>query len=70
MLILQRKEGESLLIGDEVEIRLYRPREKQKEFAGVLKAYDKSTVTIGLEDGSQMVFDRGEIALIRLAFDF
>jgi ribosome maturation factor RimP len=57
-------------IGDEVEIRLYRPREKQKEFAGVLKAYDKSTVTIGLEDGSQMVFDRGEIALIRLAFDF
>lgn len=53
-----------------MEIRLYRPREKQKEFAGVLKAYDKSTVTIGLEDGSQMVFDRGEIALIRLAFDF
>ena len=57
-------------IGDEVEIRLYRPREKQKEFAGVLKAYDKSAVTIGQEDGSQMVFDRGEIALIRLAFDF
>lgn len=57
-------------LGDEVEIRLYRPREKQKEFAGVLKAYDKQTVTIELEDGMDMVFDRTEIALIRLAFDF
>ncbi|MCI8577552.1 MAG: ribosome maturation factor RimP [Lachnospiraceae bacterium] len=57
-------------LGDEVEIRLYKPREKQKEFAGVLKAYDKQTVTIELEDGMDMVFDRTEIALIRLAFDF
>ncbi len=57
-------------LGDEVEIRLYKPREKQKEFAGVLKAYDKQTVTIELEEGMDMVFDRTEIALIRLAFDF
>lgn len=57
-------------LGDEVEIRLYKPRDKQKEFAGILKAYDKATVTIQLEDGEDQVFDRGEIALIRLAFDF
>lgn len=57
-------------LGDEVEIRLYKPRNKQKEFAGILKAYDKATVTIQLEDGEDQVFDRGEIALIRLAFDF
>ena len=56
--------------GDAVEIRLYKPRDKQKEFAGILKAYDKATVTIQLEDGEDQVFDRGEIALIRLAFDF
>lgn len=57
-------------LGEEVEIRLYKSREKQKEFAGVLKAYDKGTVTIETEDGREEVFTRSEIALIRLAFDF
>ena len=44
--------------------------DKKKEFTGILKAYDKDTVTIGMEDGSEMIFDKGDIALIRLAFDF
>ena len=57
-------------MGDGVEIRLYKPRNKQKEFTGMLKAYDKETVTIVLEDGSEEVFARTELALIRLAFDF
>lgn len=57
-------------LGEEVEIRLYKPRNKQKEFTGVLKAYDKETVTIELEDGAEEVFTRTELALIRLAFDF
>lgn len=57
-------------LGEEVEIRLYKPRNKQKEFTGFLKAYDENTVTIEMEDGSEEVFDRPEIALIRLAFDF
>ena len=57
-------------LGEEVEIRLYKPREKQKEFAGLLKAYDRETVTIETEDGGEEVFTRAEIALIRLAFDF
>ena len=57
-------------LGEEVEIRLYKPRNKQKEFTGILKAYDKDTVTIETEDGTEEVFNRAEIALIRLAFDF
>lgn len=57
-------------LGEEVEIRLYKPRNKQKEFTGILKAYDKDTVTIETEDGTEEVFTRAEIALIRLAFDF
>lgn len=56
-------------LGEEVEIRLYKPRNRQKEFTGILKAYDKDTVTLEL-DGNDEVFERGEIALIRLAFDF
>lgn len=56
-------------LGELVEIRTYRMVEKRKEFTGILKAYDDSTVTIE-EDGTDRVFDKSEIALIRLAFDF
>lgn len=56
--------------GEEVEIRTYRMVDRQKEFRGVLKAWDKDTVTIETEDGQEQVFDRDNIALIRLAFDF
>lgn len=56
-------------LGEEVELRLYMPRNRQKEFTGILKAYDKDTVTLEM-DGAEEVFERGEIALIRLAFDF
>ncbi len=44
--------------------------EKRKEFTGILKEYDENTVTIEEEDGTTKTFDKGEIALIRLAFDF
>ena len=57
-------------IGKEVEIRTYRPIDKQKEFFGVLAAYDESHVTITLDDQETRVFERAGIALIRLAFDF
>lgn len=57
-------------IGSEVEIRLYRPIEKQKEFTGYLKSFDKNNVVIEMQDGSEKNFLRSDIALIRLAFDF
>jgi len=57
-------------LGEEVEIRTYRAVEKQKEFIGILTDYDKDTVTIEMEDETKRTFERSEIALIRLAFDF
>ncbi len=57
-------------MGREVEVKLYKAINKQKDYTGVLEAYDKDTVTLGMEDGSRIVFDRTGIALIRLAFDF
>ena len=56
-------------LGEEVEIRLYKAQNKQKEFTGILKAYDKETVTIETAEG-ELVFERPDSALIRLAFDF
>ena len=57
-------------IGEEVEIRTYRAIDRQKEFTGILKGFDENTVTIIYEDETDQVFDRAEIALIRLALDF
>ena len=57
-------------LGEEVEIRTYRAIDRQKEFIGLLKAYDQDTITIEYEDETTQVFNRSDIALIRLAFDF
>ena len=57
-------------LGKEVDIRTYRMIDKQKEFTGILKDYDKDTVTIELDDQTLKTFEKVEIALIRLAFDF
>lgn len=54
----------------EVEIRTYRAINREKEFYGILSAYDENTVTIKTEDGTEMTFEKSDIALIRLAFDF
>ena len=58
-------------LGAEVEVRTYKPLDGQKEFAGVLKAYDRESITIGEpEGGGDRIFQRKEIAQIRLALDF
>ena len=57
-------------LGKEVDIRTYRMIDKQKEFTGILKDYDKDTVTIELENETLKTFEKGDIALIRLAIDF
>ena len=56
-------------IGEEVEIKTYKPIDKVKEFTGILKAFDEKTITI-TEGDADRVFERSDIAKIRLTFDF
>ncbi len=55
---------------EKIEIRTYRAINREKEFYGILSAYDENTVTIETENGKKMTFEKTDIALIRLAFDF
>ena len=55
-------------IGEAVELRFYRPVNGVREMSGILKAWDADTVTI--EDETETVVKRQDIALIRLAIDF
>ena len=57
-------------LGREVEVRTYRMIDKSKEFTGILETYDEEGVTIILADGAKKTFEKGDIALVRLAFDF
>ena len=56
-------------IGENVEIKLFKPLDKCKEFSGRLDRFDGDSITI-LEGDTERTFKRTEVALIRLAIDF
>ncbi len=67
--VLKRPSDFERFMGSPVQVRLYRPRDGQKEFAGTLIGYDdgRVTVTVG---GRALTFDKPEVALVRLRVEF
>jgi ribosome maturation factor RimP len=57
-------------IGEEVEIKLYKAINKQKEWVGILTGFNGDVLTIQTEDQTEMEFQRKDIAAVRLTFDF
>lgn len=66
---LKKEKDYARSIGKEIEIKTYKAINQEKEFVGTLKAYDKDTVTIIINE-EETVFAKSDIALIRLALDF
>ena len=66
---LKKEKDYKRSMGKELEIRTYRAVNREKEFYGILTAYDENIVTIDCE-GEEKTFQKSDIALIRLAFDF
>jgi ribosome maturation factor RimP len=56
-------------IGKEIDIKLYKAIDKQKEFTGVLTSYTPDEIVLNI-DGEAHTFDRKDLALIRLALNF
>ena len=56
-------------IGQEVELRTYKPIEKQKEFVGILKSYVDDKITLEIQD-NEINFNKADVALVRLTLDF
>lgn len=67
---LKKEKDFSRSIGEEVEVHLFKPLNKKKEYIGLLQAFDKKSVTIQEENGNLLSIPRADIALIRLTFDF
>lgn len=56
-------------LGKQVEVRLYKALNKQKEFEGELKSFDTDTITLALEN-EEITFNRTDLALVRLYFEY
>ena len=57
-------------IGEEVEIKLFKPIEKQKEFTGILESFTEKVLVISEENGNLLEFERSNIAMVRLVVHF
>ncbi len=56
-------------LNEDVEIHTFKPIDKQKEFIGTLKSYDKDSVTVEI-DGEEKTFTKKGISLIRKYIEF
>ena len=56
-------------IGQQVDVKLFKPVDGRKQYSGRLDGFDMDTVSI-FEGDTIRSFKRAEIAVIRLAFDF
>ena len=63
--VLKKPEHFDMFQGQEVEVKLYRPRDGRKDYVGLLRAYEDGNVTIEA-NGVPMAFEKKEVALVRL----
>ena len=66
---LKRPSDFQQFLGSKVLVKLYRPRDGQKEYVGVLKSYDNGTTTIEVNNET-MDFSQAETAQVRLYAEF
>ncbi|MBR6643748.1 MAG: ribosome maturation factor RimP [Lachnospiraceae bacterium] len=57
-------------IGEEVEIKLFKAIDKQKEFTGYLESFNDEVLVISDEQEQEMEFERSNIASVRLVVHF
>lgn len=65
---LKKEKDYKRAIGKLVDVKLYKPVDKAKEYTGVLSAFDENTVTLEGDNGDSYTLDRKNIAKISLAF--
>lgn len=67
---LKKEKDFARSVGKEIDVRLYKQIDKQKEFTGILLSYDNEKIELEIYEGQTMEIPRSSIALVRLAFDF
>ena len=59
-------------LGEVVEIKLFKPIEKQKEFIGILKEFNEEEIVLQIDDEEQKIINinRKDISLVKTVFDW
>ena len=57
-------------IGEKVNIKLFKPIEKNKEFIGLLKSFNENEIILELENNQEFKFNRKDISSIKTFFDW
>ena len=57
-------------IGEEVEVKLFKAIDKQKEFTGFLESFNDEVLVISDEQENELEFERNNIASVRLVVHF
>lgn len=69
--ILRKDEHLKDALGKEVEVKLFKPIEKQKEFIGILENYDEEKIILELEENEEKKeIERKNISLMKLKFNW
>ena len=55
--------------GNKIELKLFKPINKEKSIIGILKKYDKDFITVEFED-EELVVDRKNIALVKTVYEW
>lgn len=66
---LKRPSDFEQFMGSEVEIKTYRPIDKQKAFVGILKAYEENAITITVGSADRRI-EKADIAMVKLHVSF
>lgn len=56
-------------LGEKVEIRLYAPMDGKKSLTGILKEYNKETITVETEDGGCLSIPMEKVSKVQTLFD-
>lgn len=68
--VLRKEKHLEQALGREVEIKLFKPIEKKKEYSGKLEKWDETTIYLQLEDMTQIEMERKNISLMKLKYNW
>lgn len=69
--VLRKDEHLKDAIGKEIEVKLFKPIEKQKEFVGILEGYNEEKIILVLEENEEKIeIERKNISLMKLKFNW
>lgn len=67
---LKRPSDFQQFLGAPVLVKIYKPRDGRKEFAGTLAGYDNGAVLLDMGGAEPLRFEKAELALVRLRVEF